>query len=121
MTEAGGERESLGFAGGNSVVWTLAFSPDSSLLAAGDAAGKLWVWEVDSRQRRLELQTFPDQVSRVAFSPDGRRLVACSQSGTTYFYLLPLEELTELVRSRIILPMTVEECQEYLNSKTCPP
>jgi len=120
MTETGMEKEQLGFAGGDSIVWALAFSPDGSLLAAGDGAGKIRVWEVESRKLRLELSTFSDQVSRLAFSPDGRRLVVSSQSGTTYFYVLPLDELVEQARSRIILPMTAEECWEYLHLETCP-
>jgi WD40 repeat protein len=91
-----------------------------SLLAAGDGAGKIRVWDVESRKLRLELSTFSDQVSRLAFSPDGRRLVASSKSGSTYFYVLPLDELTELVRSRIIFPMTDEECKEYLKIAACP-
>jgi WD40 repeat protein/DNA-binding SARP family transcriptional activator len=121
LTEAGGEKDQLGFAGGDSIVWTLAFSPDGTLLAVGDAAGKIRVWEVASRNRRLELQTFADPVKRVAFSPDGSRLVASIDKGITYFYVLPLDELIEITRARLILPMTEEECREYLNTATCPP
>jgi len=121
ISESGAELEEPGFAGGDSIVWSLAFSPDGTLLAAGDATGKIWVWEVESRHRRLELQTFTDAISRVAFSPDGSRLVASTVSSTTYFYMLPLDKLTRLVRSRLILPMTAEECREYLNNATCPP
>ncbi len=120
LTEAGGELEQLGFAGGDSIIWSLAFSPDGTLLAAGDAAGKIWVWEVESRHRRLELQTFTDAISRLAFNPDGNRLVASTKSGTTYIYVLPLNELVELVSNRIVLPMTHEECWGYLNMDTCP-
>jgi WD40 repeat protein/DNA-binding SARP family transcriptional activator len=120
LTEAGGKKEQLGFAGGDSIVWSLAFSPDGTLLAAGDATGKIWVWEVESRHRRLELQTFSDAISRLAFSPDGNRLVASGVSGTTYFYVLPLEELIEITQARILLPMTEAECREYLNTATCP-
>jgi WD40 repeat protein len=120
LTEAGAEKEQLGFAGGDSIVWSLAFSSDGTLLAAGDGAGMLRVWEVESRNRRLELQTFTDPVTRLAFSPDGSRLVASIDKGITYFYVLPLEELIEVTRSRIILPMTEEECLTYLHQETCP-
>ncbi len=96
------------------------FSPDGSLLAAGDAAGIIRVWEVESRQKRLELQAFTEPVTRVAFSPDESRLVASIESGSTYFYVLHLDELTSLVRSRLILPMTAEECLAYLHQETCP-
>ncbi len=121
LSEGGVDIEEPGFAGGDAIVWSLAFSPDGTLLAGGDGAGVVRVWEVESRNRRLELQTFADPVTRLAFSTDGSRLVASIDKGITYFYVLPLEELIGVTRSRLILPMTEEECREYLNTATCPP
>jgi len=110
-----------GLIDGDQMVNTLAFSPDGALLAAGDNAGIIRIWDIETRLLRLKVHTFTEPITQVAFSPDGRYLVASSQSGITYFYVLPVDELTELVRSRVLGPMTPEECWEYLKTKTCPP
>jgi WD40 repeat protein len=112
--------EEPGFSNGDKFVLTLAFSPDGALLASGDNTGKVRVWDLKTGQMRLEMTTFTDPVTRVAFSPDNQRLVASSLAGLTYFYVLPVDELTELARSRIITPMTPEQCREYLHTETCP-
>jgi len=120
ITEDGIEQERI-LSGGGKFLSAVAFSPDGALLAAGDMTGKVRVWDLATMQMRLELQSFTDQVMWVAFSPDSHRLVASSYGGTTHLYVLPQDELVKLARSRIILPMTPEECWEYLNKETCPP
>jgi hypothetical protein len=55
----------------------------------------------------------------VAFSPDGTRL-ATSRNGITTLHVLALDELTDEIRSRIIRPMSLEECLFYLHQDTCP-
>lgn len=92
---------------------SLAFSPDGALLAAVDDSGKTRVWDVESGKVRWEVPSAGG--GNVAFSQDGTRLVYNSE-----VYILPLDELTELVRSLLIRPMTLEECQTYLHQETCP-
>ncbi len=72
-------------------------------------------------QLRFDLPTFANAVEQVIFSPDGRRLVASSTGGTTYFYVIPPEELVQLVRARIKRPLEPVECLKYLGTETCPP
>jgi len=56
---------------------------------------------------KLKLQTFPDPVTHVAFSPDSRTLVVSDQNGITLiFMLLPLDELIDLALTRDTPPMT---------------
>ena len=61
------------------IVFSLAFSPDGSRLAAGDKEKqRVWVW--DARTGRLLHQTQWDEINfRLAFSPDGRRLAGVSR------------------------------------------
>jgi WD40 repeat protein/tRNA A-37 threonylcarbamoyl transferase component Bud32 len=62
------------------LVFSLAFSPDGTRLAAGDRDRmKVWVWDV--RTGRLLHETlWNDMIFQLAFSPDGRRLAGVSRS-----------------------------------------
>jgi WD40 repeat protein len=51
----------------------LAFLPGSTLLAAGDVAGKIEVWDVGERARRFQIVDAPARLS-LAFSPTGGTL-----------------------------------------------
>jgi len=119
ITGDGAQQEQI-LSGGDQMVTSVAFSPDGALLATGDISGKVRVWDLKTYQIRLVMAPFTDLVRWVAFSPDSRRLVASSESGAAYYYVLPVVELIDLARSRIILPMTKEECWEYLETETCP-
>ena len=50
----------------------LAFSADGKLLAAGDSAGRVLVWNADGA--RLHEHPCEGPCDQLAFSPDGRRL-----------------------------------------------
>ncbi|MFO0844255.1 MAG: WD40 repeat domain-containing protein [Gemmataceae bacterium] len=56
----------------------VAFSPDGSVLAYGVPRGPIRLWSVDSGEERGRLRKWGDRevVKCLAFSPDGRRLVA---------------------------------------------
>jgi WD40 repeat protein len=59
-------------------VETLAFSPDSRLLAAGSREGRVRLWEVESGRELADLALRKSDVEHLAFSPDGQTLaVAC--------------------------------------------
>jgi hypothetical protein len=55
----------------------------------------------------------------VSFHPDGERLAVGAVSGV-YIFVLPIEDLVELAKSRLTRSLTVEECQQYLHLATCP-
>ncbi len=58
-------------------------------------------------------------VESVVFSPDGTRLISSGQDGTVRVYLLPIDELTALAKSRVTRSLTDEECQQYLHIEVC--
>ena len=54
-----------------------------------------------------------------AFSADGTRLAIASTSGIR-LYLLRVEGLIALARTRVTLGLTSEECKRYLHVERCP-
>ena len=60
----------------------------------------------------------------VTFSPDGKRLVASNalapERGTVGVYLVQIEDLVALARSRLTRTWTLEECQKLLHMEQCP-
>jgi WD40 repeat protein len=70
-------RELLAMPGkGEDWVYGLAFSPDSSRLAAARYQGTVQVWDVTTGKHLLDIQDHSGIVFRVAFSPDGKRLAS---------------------------------------------
>ena len=69
------------FAQGNSVVWSVAYSPNNDYMAVGYANGLLQILDAKSRSALLDLQ-FQDRISALDFSPDGKRLGVAIWDGT---------------------------------------
>lgn len=64
------------------IVFTVAFSPDGTLLATGDAEGGLRLWQVAEGKLLHNLTGHSGWVWSVAFSLDGRTLASCSSDKT---------------------------------------
>jgi WD40 repeat protein len=116
LTDSGAVQEGVLTQQGSSAgIDSIAFSPDGTLLGSSSSDGKIRIWDLETGQVRWELAG----VGQVVFSPDGTRLIS-SSDGVTTVHVLPLDELTELVRAHIIRPLTPEECLTYLHQETCP-
>jgi WD40 repeat protein/predicted Ser/Thr protein kinase len=63
-------------------VWTTAFSPDGKVLATGDDAGQLTVWDAATHQHLAAVKAHEKCIWQVAFSPDGRKLATASGDWT---------------------------------------
>ena len=63
----------------------VSFSPDGNTLAVGTWDGVVRLWAVSSGELTRELRTTTPHVRAVAFSGDGRTLVAASRSGLTFW------------------------------------
>jgi hypothetical protein len=53
-------------------------------------------------------------------SLDGRYLAAAGSDGTISVYIMSIEELMEVARSRLSREFTQEECRTYLSLDNCP-
>jgi WD40 repeat protein len=101
------------------LVFKVEFSPDGSLLGTSGQDGFAKIWDVQSGEMLLSLGPFP-ALFDIAFSPDGNYLVTSGIDGSVRFFVLPLEELITLARSRVSRSLTDEECQQFLHLEVCP-
>ena len=76
--------EKAAYTGLNAKIWSLAFSPNGKVLAAGDDAppgsqeGRIKLWEVATGKEMATLKGHTNLVISVAFSPDGALLASGS-------------------------------------------
>jgi WD40 repeat protein len=99
----------------------LAFSPDGTHLATASFDGTAKVWNLNTGQEWLTFSAQKAQVTKVAFSPDGARLAAGGFDGHVRVYVLILDDLVALAKSRVTRSLTTEECRRYLHMEACPP
>jgi WD40 repeat protein len=64
-------------------VYSLAFSPNGKLLAAGTSDGAIRVWQVHDLKHILNLDGHIDWVRTITFTPDGNTLVSGSDDQGT--------------------------------------
>jgi WD40 repeat protein len=107
--------------GHTSAARRVAWSPDGKRLATGSYDGTAKLWDATTGELQLTLSSGPSAVHQVAFSPDGKRLAATSWDATTHVYVLPVEELIALARTRLTRTWTAKECHELLHRDQCPP
>jgi WD40 repeat protein/transcriptional regulator with XRE-family HTH domain/energy-coupling factor transporter ATP-binding protein EcfA2 len=98
-------------------VSSVMFSPDGKLIANASYDGTAKIWEASTGKNLLTLPV--PGASFISFSPDGKRLAVGGESGV-YVFVLPIEDLVTLAKSRLTRTLTAEECQQYLHVETCP-
>ena len=57
------------------ITWRVAFSPDSTMLAAGASDGTLTIWDISTKEA-IDTFQLPSAVSALSFSPDGKSVTA---------------------------------------------
>lgn len=101
-------------------IYSVAFTPDGSRLATASGDGTVKLWDSNTGEELLTLLGHAGRVFSLAISPDGSWLATAGQDGISRVYLLNLEELVKLARSRLTRQLTTEECHKYLHAEVCP-
>ena len=99
----------------------IAYSPDGSQIATGGLDNLAQLWDANTGKELLKLPTPLTITYRLAFSPDGSHLAIQDDDSTTRIYVVHIEDLITLAKSRLTRTFTPEECQQYLHTDTCPP
>ena len=97
----------------------LEYSPDGKYVVSGSTDCTARVWEAATGQEVARL-THDDRVTSVAFSPDAKQLAVASNDGFVRVYVLPLEDILAIAKSRVTRALTTDECRKYLHVEQCP-
>jgi WD40 repeat protein/DNA-binding SARP family transcriptional activator len=107
-------------AGHLGTVIRVAFSPGGETLATAGYDSTTRLWDVSTGEELYVLKGQTRGLTDLEFSPDGTRLATSANDGTVRVYVLPLQELVDLARSRLTRSWTEEECRKYLHLEACP-
>jgi WD40 repeat protein len=103
--------------GHSAAVLDVAFNPNGGELATAALDETVKIWD----ETGTELLTLPVRMpGMISFDPTGTRLAVPSVDGAVRIYVLPVDELLEMTRSRLTRSFTAAECLRYLRSDVCP-
>ena len=92
----------------------MAFSPDGRFIVTASYDKTVRIWNAETGEAvGTPLSGHTAVVHAIAFSPDGTRLASLGDDVTVRVYVLPIEELEALARSRVTRALTVDECDKY--------
>jgi eukaryotic-like serine/threonine-protein kinase len=76
-------------------VWSLCFSPDSTLLASGSADQSILLWDLATRRPRVRLKGHGSEVMTVAFARDGQLLASGGRDNTVRLWSVKTNQSSE--------------------------
>ncbi len=79
-------------------VFSVAFSPDGTVIASASKDGTARLWEAQSGEASFVLKGHADEVMAVAFSPDGRHLATASEDRTVRIWRVATGEMVAVLR-----------------------
>lgn len=116
ILDASTGKELLTLKGHTGPVGSVSFSPDGKRIATASLDGTTRVWDSSTGVNLLMLPV----AGVVSFSPDGKRLAIGGESGV-YVFVVQIDDLVALAKSRLTRSLTLDECQQFLHVEQCPP
>ena len=114
--ESGSLTEITAFQGHSAAVLDVVFSPDGSRIATAALDDTVKIWDDGGG----EVLTLPVRTPGVlAFDPTGALLAVPSADGSVRIYVMPVDQLLDLARSRLTRSFTDAECIRYLHEEAC--
>ena len=95
-------------------VTSIAFSPDSKRIATASEDGTAKVWDASTGEELLTFFGDGSALYDILFSSDGK-LLATGGKGGVQIYVLQIDELIALAKTRVTRSLTTGECQKYLH------
>jgi WD40 repeat protein/class 3 adenylate cyclase len=95
------------------------YSPDGTRLASANQDGTATLFDAQTGKSLLTLRAGTDPVRGLGFSPDGTRLATADDVAVRVF-LLDIDDLIALAKTRVTRTLTQEECNKYLHLAKCP-
>jgi WD40 repeat protein len=92
----------------------IAVTHDARFIATADDEKTAAVWDVRTGVEVARF-THDQQVVSLAFSPDGRKLLAGSMDGSAQVHLLPIDEVMRNARDRLPRTFSDEERSRLLS------
>ncbi len=114
---SGNIRELSSLQGHSGAVLDVAFSPDGTQIATAALDDTVKIWD-DTGSELFTLAV--EMPGIIAFDPTGTRLAVPSTDGSVRVYVLPVDELLDLARTRLTRSFTPAECDRYLLEEACP-
>ena len=105
---------------GQAGVINVSYSRDGARLATAATDGSVKLWEASTGRELLTLDTPGAGATRASFSPDGSRLAVARINNVGGVYLLGIDDLVSLARTRLTRSFMLDECQRFLHLDTCP-
>jgi WD40 repeat protein len=95
-------------------VTSIAFSPDGTRIATASEDGTAKLWDTSTGEELFTFFGDGSALHDILFSSDGKLLVTGGDSGV-HVYILQIDDLVTLAKSRVTRSLTTEECRKYLH------
>jgi WD40 repeat protein/transcriptional regulator with XRE-family HTH domain len=98
-------------------VTSIAYNPDGTRIATASNDGTAKLWDAATGEELLTFFGDSSGLNDILFSPDGKLLATGGASGVRV-YILQIDDLITLAKTRITRSLTSEECRKYLHRST---